>query len=46
MRGETMGQDAYLAILDRAIESEIEAARFYANVAEKTADNYLKEQIR
>ncbi len=40
-----MGQDAYLAILDRAIESEIEAARFYADVAEKTADSYLKEMF-
>jgi rubrerythrin len=45
MWGETMGQNAYVAILERAIESEIEAARFYANVAEKTLDNYLKEMF-
>jgi len=38
-----MGQDAYAAILDRAIDSEIEAARFYADVAEKSTNSYLKE---
>ncbi len=37
-----MGQNAYAAILDRAIDSEIEAARFYADVAEKSTNNYLK----
>ncbi len=38
-----MGQKEYLAILDRAIESEIEAARFYSDVAAKTTNSYLKE---
>jgi rubrerythrin len=38
-----MGQNAYLAILDSAIDSEIEAARFYADVAEQTTNSFLKE---
>jgi len=38
-----MGQNAYLEILDRAIDSEIEAARFYSDVAAATTNNYLKE---
>lgn len=38
-----MEQNAYLKILDRAIDSEIEAARFYSEVAAMTANNYLKE---
>jgi rubrerythrin len=37
-----MGQKAYLAIIDRAIDSEIEAARFYAGVAEVTRNDFLK----
>jgi rubrerythrin len=40
-----MGQKAYLAILDRAIDSEIEAARFYAGVAEMTSNEFLKEMF-
>jgi rubrerythrin len=40
-----MGKTAYLAILDRAIDSEIEAARFYARVAEMTTNAYLKEMF-
>jgi rubrerythrin len=40
-----MGQKAYLAILDRAIDSEIEAARFYARVAEMTTNGHLKEMF-
>lgn len=38
-----MKQQAYEAIIDQAILSEIEAARFYSNVAEKTADAFLKQ---
>ncbi len=38
-----MGQTECSAILDRAIDSEIEAASFYANVAEKTADSHLRQ---
>ena len=40
-----MEQNAYLKIMDRAIESEMEAARFYSNVAEKTTNSYLKEMF-
>jgi rubrerythrin len=40
-----MGKRAYLAILDRAIDSEIEAARFYAGVAEMTTNSHLKEMF-
>ena len=40
-----MDQKKYLAILDRAIESEIEAARFYARVAEMTNNDYLKNMF-
>lgn len=38
-----MGQNAYLKILERAIDSEIEAARFYSDVAAATTNSYLKE---
>ena len=38
-----MGQNAYQEILDRAIQSEIEAANFYSDVAKKTANGFLKE---
>ncbi len=38
-----MGQNAYLEILDRAIDSEIEAARFYSDVAAATANSYLQD---
>jgi rubrerythrin len=40
-----MDQKKYLAILDRAIESEIEASRFYGRVAEMTTNGYLKEMF-
>jgi rubrerythrin len=40
-----MDQGKYLAILDRAIDSEIEASRFYASVAEMTADSHLREMF-
>lgn len=40
-----MDQKKYLAILDRAIDSEIEASRFYARVAEMTTNDYLKEMF-
>jgi rubrerythrin len=40
-----MDQKKYLAILDRAIESEIEASRFYGRVAEMTTNDYLKEMF-
>jgi rubrerythrin len=40
-----MGNRAYLAILDRAIDSEIEAAQFYARVAKMTTNAYLKEMF-
>jgi rubrerythrin len=40
-----MDQKKYLAILDRAIDSEIEASRFYARVAEMTTNSYLKEMF-
>ncbi len=38
-----MDQKDYLNILSKAIESEIEAARFYHDVATTTTNNYLKE---
>ena len=38
-----MKQRTYEDILEQAIQSEIEAARFYADVAGRTADNFLKE---
>lgn len=37
-----MEQNVYEDILSRAIEGEIEAARFYADVAGKTEDGYIK----
>jgi rubrerythrin len=40
-----MDQERYLAILDKAIASEIEASRFYARVAETTADGHLREMF-
>jgi rubrerythrin len=40
-----MDQKKYLAILERAIDSEIEAARFYARVAEMTTSDHLKEMF-
>ena len=40
-----MDQKKYLAILERAIESEIEASNFYARVAEMTTNGYLKEMF-
>jgi rubrerythrin len=40
-----MDQKKYMAILDRAIDSEIEASRFYAHVAEMTTNTYLKEMF-
>jgi rubrerythrin len=40
-----MDQKKYLAILDRAIDSEIEASRFYGRVAEMTTNGYLKEMF-
>ena len=41
-----MKQTVYDDILDRAINSEIEAAQFYAEVAEKSEDAYIKELFR
>lgn len=38
-----MKQNVYDDILDRAIKSEIEAAQFYAQVAKKTTNAFLKE---
>jgi rubrerythrin len=38
-----MKQNVYDDILDRAIQSEIEAARFYAQVAAKSSDSFIKE---
>ncbi len=38
-----MDQKDYLNILSQAIESEIEAARFYHDVATTTTNGYLKE---
>jgi rubrerythrin len=38
-----MQQQAYENILDRAIQSEVEAAQFYSNVAAKTANSFLQE---
>lgn len=40
-----MDQKKYIAILDSAIHSEIEAARFYESVAEKTSNDYLKQMF-
>jgi rubrerythrin len=40
-----MDQKKYLEILERAIDSEIEAARFYARVAEMTTNGFLKEMF-
>ncbi|MEJ2660103.1 MAG: ferritin family protein [Desulfobacteraceae bacterium] len=40
-----MDQNKYLAILERAIDSEIEAALFYARVAEMTTSDHLKEMF-
>jgi rubrerythrin len=40
-----MDQKKYLAILERAIDSEIEASRFYARVAEMTTNSFLKEMF-
>jgi rubrerythrin len=39
-------QQAYNQILDLAIQSEIEAARFYSDVAGKTANTFLRELFR
>ena len=38
-----MKQNDYNDILDRAIKSEIEAAQFYAEVAEKSENTFIKE---
>ena len=38
-----MKQTVYEDIIDRAINSEIEAAQFYAEVAEKSENTYIKE---
>ena len=40
-----MDQKKYLAILDKAIDSEIEAARFYEQIAEMTSNVHLKEMF-
>ncbi len=38
-----MKENIYDDILDRAIKGEIEAAQFYAEVAEKSENDYIKE---
>ena len=40
-----MDKSAYQQILDAAIQGEIEAYRFYQQVAEKVADRFLKEMF-
>jgi rubrerythrin len=40
-----MNHKKYLEILERAIDSEIEASRFYAQVAEMTTNSFLKEMF-
>lgn len=40
-----MDQKKYLTILEHAIDSEIEASRFYARVAEMTTNSFLKEMF-
>ena len=42
-RGDALKQQDYTHILEQAIQSEIEAARFYADVAGKTANAFLKK---
>jgi len=38
-----MGLNDYQAILDQAIEAEIEAAQFYLDVSQKTDNTFLKD---
>jgi len=38
-----MKSTTYHDILDQAIQAEIEAARFYQDVSQKTADDFLKD---